>query len=158
MSINRKRSIWVAVVVTSVFGSALALAMNRKIVADTNPEKTGAPASVSSAGEPKPRAYPTPLPVTSSVGPAQMVRFTVYDEGIRPTVAHASPGLVSIYLDDKSTHTPSLLIADAQHPIGAITRQIGKLRGHNTVTLTPGRYMIYEANRRSNAATLIVAP
>jgi len=145
-------------VVTSVFGSALALTMNRKIIAGTNTEKIGAPASVSSAGETKRLAYPTPLPVTSSVGPAQMVRFTVYDEGIRPAVARVGAGLVSIYLDDKSTHTPSLLIANDQHPLGTITRALGKSRGHSTILLTPGRYIIYEPNRRTNSATLVVAP
>jgi hypothetical protein len=86
-----------------------------------------------------------------------MVRFTVYDQGIIPSVAHASPGLVSIYLDDKSTHTSSLIIASDQHPLGSINRAVGRARGHSTIALTAGRYALYEANRKASSATLIVA-
>ena len=91
-------------------------------------------------------------------GPVQMVRFTVYDQGIQPIVAHASAGLVAIYLDDKSTHTPSLIVANEQHPLGSINLGQGRSRGHSTILLAAGRYTIYEANRRTNSAILVVAP
>jgi hypothetical protein len=157
MSRNKKTLVWTAVVVTSMLASAVGLAVNRKIAPAIKPVERMSPTAEALISERKPLAVASPQ-LSPAAGPAQMVRFTVYDEGIRPTVAHASPGLVSIYLDDKSTHTPSLLIADAQHPIGTITRQIGKLRGHSTILLTVGRYTIYEANRRTSAATLLVAP
>jgi hypothetical protein len=97
----------------------------------------------------------SPLPI---LGPVQMVRFTVYDEGIRPSEAHVTPGLVAIHLDDKSTHTASLIVANEQHPLVSINREAGRVRGHSTISLTQGRYTIYQANRRANAATIIVAP
>jgi len=104
-------------------------------------------------------ATPTSSPQTAqSAGPVQMIRFTVYDEGIRPSVAHASPGLVAIYIDDKSTHTASLILADGQHPLGAINRGQGRSRGHSTILMQSGSYTIYEANRKAQSATLIVGP
>jgi hypothetical protein len=95
---------------------------------------------------------------TQPTGPVQMVRFTVYDEGIQPIVANASPGLVAIYLDYKSTHTASLIVANEQHPLGSINRGQGRSRVHSTILLAAGRYTIYEANRRTNSAILVVAP
>jgi len=157
MSQNKKILFWSAAAVTSVLASAVALAVNRTIVASLNPEKSTSAASEALMTARKPLASASPQ-LAQSVGPVQMVRFTVYDEGIRPAVAHVSPGLVAIYLDDKSTHAPSLLLANDQHPLGAINRALGRSRGHSTILLTPGRYSIYEPNRRTNAATLVVAP
>lgn len=155
---NRKAIICVTLVVVSIAASVIVLATNHKTPAVPSADKNTPPSSKFVAEtNVKANASATPQ-LAQAVGPAQMVRFTVYDEGIRPAVAHVSPGLVAIYLDDKSTHTASLLLANDQHPLGTISRQVGKLRGHSTILLTTGRYTIYEANRRNSAATLIVAP
>ena len=97
-----------------------------------------------------------PLPI---LGPVQMVRFTVYDQGIRPAIAHVSPGSVAIYLEDRSSNATGLLIQNAAGAtLGQVVRQQGKWRGSNKLILVPGRYQIFDSTRPTHAATLVVAP
>ena len=149
MSKKQKKVLWPTLAILSIGVCAVVIARTRGATA-TNKTDSSSMASVS---PPKSTASPSAV----VVGPTQMVSFTVYDDGIRPAVARASPGLVSIYLDDKSTHTASLILAN-DHPLGSINRGQGRSRGHSTILLTTGRYTIYEANRKANAATLVVAP
>jgi len=151
------------VLLSMAFGGALVLAarsprLNKARLSTESSSRSRPGAAVPrKANEKSPVASASPQTVQLA-GPVQMVRFTVYDEGIHPTVAHASPGLVAIYLDDKSTHTASLLVANEQHPLGSINRGQGRARGHSTILLAAGRYTIYEANRKTKSATLVVAP
>jgi hypothetical protein len=163
MSTKKKRIIWSGIAVVSIATSLLNFAATHydRAVASTEKRVTQAPLTKNSVTRLTNNsiAIASASPqITQATGPVQMVRFTVYDQGIIPAVAHSSPGLVSIYLDDKSTHTASLILADEQHALGSINRGQGRSRGRSTIVLTAGRYTIYEADRRSNKATLIVAP
>jgi hypothetical protein len=163
MSTNKKRITWSGIAVLSIATSLLTFAATHydRAVASTEMGVAQAPSTKNSvtrlANNSIAIASASPQ-ITQATGPVQMVRFTVYDQGIIPAVAHTSSGLVSIYLDDKSTHTASLILADEQHALGSINRGPGRSRGHSTITLPAGRYTVYEANHKANTAILIVAP
>jgi hypothetical protein len=152
----------ICVLLAMAFGGALVLAarsprlQKARLPTESSARSRPVPVLPRKADERSPVASASPQ-TAQPAGPVQMVRFTVYDQGIQPTVAHASPGLVAIYLDDKSTHTAALLVANEQHPLGSINRAPGRARGHSTILLAAGRYTIYEADRKTKSATLVVA-
>jgi hypothetical protein len=92
-------------------------------------------------------------------GLAQVVRFTVYDAGIFPAEASASPGVVALHIEDMSGNSSGLLV---QTETGIVLAQVSPRertwRGSARLLLASGRYQIIDANRRSNRATLIVGP
>ena len=104
-----------------------------------------------------PKAAATPGQV---VGPVQMVRFTVYDEGLRPAEAHVSPGWVAVYIDDRTTRNSASLVVQTELgiPLGQVVRRAGRSRGSTQMYLQAGRYRIHEASQHGSAATLIVEP
>jgi hypothetical protein len=106
------------------------------------------------------RAVSPPTPQTPSLyGHAEIVRFIVYAEGIRPSIAYASPGLVQIYVEDLAGISLGLVVRQEVGPVlGQVVRTAGRSRGSVRVRLEPGRYQIYDASRPRNSATLIVQP
>jgi hypothetical protein len=92
-------------------------------------------------------------------GPAQIVRFTVYDVGIFPSEARASAGLVALHLEDMSGDAAGLVVmSESLQMVGQIVRRPDRGRDNARLTLLPGRYSIYNASRPTHRATLIIAP
>lgn len=92
-------------------------------------------------------------------GPAQIVHFTLYDEGIFPMEARVSPGLVALHLEDMSGGSAGLVVAsDSMRTLAQVARRPQRRRENVRVLLVPGRYTVYDASRPTNRATLIVEP
>jgi hypothetical protein len=90
-------------------------------------------------------------------GAEQVVRFTVYDVGIFPREAHASPGWVVIHIEDMSGSSAGLVVqSESRQTLGQIVRGQRHWRGHGRVRLEPGRYRVFDATRPESQATLIV--
>jgi hypothetical protein len=95
----------------------------------------------------------------AAVGPAQIVRFTVYDAGIFPREARASAGLVALQLEDMSGGSAELVVAnESLQPVGQVVRQPHRQRADTHILLVPGRYTVYDPNRPTNQVTLVVEP
>ena len=92
-------------------------------------------------------------------GPAEIVRFTVSHLGLRPFVAHASPGWVAIYLEDRARSSAGLVVqAESGAPVGQLVRREGRWRDGSRIFFLRGRYKILEASHPTNTATLIIEP
>ena len=92
-------------------------------------------------------------------GPAEIVRFKVFDLGLRPFVAHATPGWVAIYLEDRAKSSVGLVIqSESSVPIGQLIRREGRWRDGSRIFLPRGLYKILDASHPTNMATLIVEP
>jgi hypothetical protein len=93
------------------------------------------------------------------LGPAQVVRFTVYDEGIFPREARISAGVGVICLEDMSGNSTGLVL---QNELGLTLTQIvpgqGQWRGQSRIALVAGRYQVFDATRPAHRAALIVEP
>ena len=90
-------------------------------------------------------------------GAEQVVRFTVYDVGIFPREAHASPGWVAIHIEDMSGKSAGLVVqSESRQTMGQVVRGQRQWRGHGRLRLEPGRYRIFDASRPESRATLIV--
>src|SRR5207247_8687280 len=62
-------------------------------------------------------------------GPAEIVRFTISELGLRPSVAHASPGWVAIYLEDRARSSAGLVVqAESGDAVGQLVRREGRWR------------------------------
>jgi len=95
-------------------------------------------------------------------GPVQVVRFTLYDVGIYPRVAHARKGIVGVAIEDLSGGTMGLMIGlqtgQVLVPVGQVLRQLPQWRGRADFQLQPGQYQVSDASHPANRATLIVDP
>lgn len=93
-------------------------------------------------------------------GPAQRVRFTLYNSGIFPQEAQARQGRVIIAVEDRAGGDRSLAIeretAGGPEEIGRVRRAAAGPRGREEFRLTPGRYSVYDAARPESRALLIV--
>ena len=95
------------------------------------------------------------LPTTR--GPAQVVRFTVYDAGIFPREARARPGSVVIRAEDLSGHVTGLLVQTANRQvIGQVIRGESQSRGSARFNLAAGVYQVCEIGQLTKCATLTV--
>ena len=151
----------VVLVVITLLGGVIVLArtykelsIKRVLVEDRNPtgvivDKGGVVVKASSASPSK--AEPS--------GPVQIVRFTVYEDGLWPTEAYVSPGVVRIYFEDTTRTSAGLVV---QTPlgisIGQAVRQPRLFRGSTQLNLRAGRYRIFDASRPRSSSTLIVQP
>ena len=92
-------------------------------------------------------------------GAEQVVRFTVYDVGIFPREAHASPGWVAIHIEDMSGKSAGLVVqSESRQRLGQIVRGQRQWRGSGRISLRAGRYQVFDASRPANLATLIIEP
>ena len=90
-------------------------------------------------------------------GPAQVVRFTVYDAGIFPHDARVRPGSVVIRAEDLSGTANAFIVRNADHQvIGQIIRGESQSRGSARFNLTTGVYQICDAGQLTKCATLNV--
>jgi len=110
-------------------------------------------------GQPSvPRDNPQQL-LSGTRGPVQIVRFTLYDVGIFPREARASAGIVAIQMQDLSGDSAGLVVqSEASQILGQVVRAQGQWRAKTRLTLSPGRYQVYDASRPRNKATLIIEP
>lgn len=164
MSRNQKRVLWSGLIILSIAASAFVFANTRSGRGTTSSEvNTPKPLDTSGSVDPRAgdvKALNSTMPQGPQLpGPAQMVRFTVYQEGIRPSVVHTTRGLVGIYIADLTGSSAGLIIQnEARLTLGQIVRHAGSLRGSSRLLLVPGRYHIYDASRPISSATLIVEP
>jgi hypothetical protein len=95
-------------------------------------------------------------------GPVQMVRFNLYDAGIRPREAYSEKGRVMVVLDDHTGGAEELVIEretnGGREAVGRVRRAEDKRRGKSEFHLGPGRYHVFASNRPTNQALLIVEP
>jgi len=92
-------------------------------------------------------------------GPAEMVHFTVYDAGIFPREERVSAGVVALHLEDMSAGSAGLVVAsESLVTLAQVVRRPGRWRDNARVSFAPGRYIVYDASRPANRATLIVEP
>jgi hypothetical protein len=115
------------------------------------------------AGRPETNQPPPRQEATQQVrspemdGPAQIVRFTLYDVGLFPREVYVSPGAVALQLEDVTERSTGLVIQDASNQqVAELTRRAQRWRDQIRVRLTPGRYTVYEAAKPRNRAILIV--
>ena len=93
-------------------------------------------------------------------GPAEIIRFRLTESGLRPFEAHATPGWVAIYFEDRSQTSVGLVVQreSGGAALGQLNRREGRWRDGSRIFLPRGRYRIIEPNHPLNAATLIVEP
>lgn len=137
--------------ITAVALTFTVLAMNRRLLSSTKPIAShfspAAPISVVQSRSQEPR------------GQAQIVHFTIYEEGIFPREERANPGLVAIYINDLSGGTQGLVVEnESRQRVGQVRRIQGRDRGHSRIALGRGRYQVYDISRPQYRATLIVEP
>lgn len=95
----------------------------------------------------------------SERGPAQVVRFTVYDAGIFPREARASAGLIALHIEEMSGASTGLIVeSESQRRVAQVVRRPERWRDNARISLAPGRYTVYDASRPRNRATLIIEP
>lgn len=95
-------------------------------------------------------------------GPMHVVRFTLYDAGIYPREVRVDAGLVAITIEDFSGGTSGLVVAPEigsdQIQLGVVQRFEHDSGGRSEMTMTAGRYVVFDSSRPSNRAKLIVEP
>lgn len=134
-----------------------------------NESSSAAAMTTSSSGAPAAQHIPS----TRHHGPVQNIRFTVYDVGILPRTLHAQTGIVAVSIEDLSGSAADLVIeretgngsgahqasaTQLRERVGAVKHYAHHWRGREELLMTPGRYLVYMANRPGNYAELIVDP
>ena len=95
----------------------------------------------------------------TTTGPAQLVRFTVYDAGIFPKEVRVSAGSVVLRLEDMSGASAGLLVTgESLQTMGQVVRRPHHWRENARISLSPGRYTVFDPSRPANRARLIVEP
>ena len=92
-------------------------------------------------------------------GPIQNVRFTMYDAGIYPRQLRARPGVVAIVLEDRTRQCRGLVIereTGSSLSVGTMSIPSGQLRARAEFRLGAGRYRVSDATNPANQAELIV--
>jgi len=154
MSTKQKKVFWPVLSAVLVCVGALAFVAARPRSAVVHKETLAAPIQVD------PVQGPTVMP--RALDPVQNIRFTLYDAGILPREIHAQNGLVSIAIEDRTGKSAGLVIergvGNGRIAIGQVQRFTDHWRGRGQFRLTPGTYVIFDASRPANRATLVVAP
>lgn len=98
----------------------------------------------------------------SSAGPVRNLRFTLFEQGIRPAAIRTQAGFVNIAVEDRTTDGDGLLIsrveAGQRTTVGNVRKFQNYARGRAQFRLTPGTYELHDTVRPSNKALLIVEP
>lgn len=101
-------------------------------------------------------------PQTTKRESARVVKFSLFEAGIYPREVHVDKGLIAITIEDYSGGTAGLVIerqtGNAPEHLGRVERAGRHWRGKSEVRLTPGRYLVYMADRPANRALLVVEP
>ena len=95
-------------------------------------------------------------------GPVQMVRFTLFDNGIYPSSLRIHAGVINLAIEDKTNSSAGLIVeqeaGNALARIGQVRRFPNHWRGRELLNLLPGRYRITDASKSRNQAELLVEP
>jgi hypothetical protein len=161
---SKQRIVWFLLTIASVAATTLVFAKNaERVTANSDAIAPRPLSSGGSSGRPlnankdAPNSGPAPVPQAS--GPVQMVRFSIYDDGFFPREVRVNMGTITIRMEDLSGNSAGLVVKrEAGKTIGQIARTLGKWRGSARISLTPGRYQVFEVSRPNNKATLIVEP
>lgn len=98
----------------------------------------------------------------SSIGPVRNLRFTLFEQGIRPAEIRLNAGLVNISIEDKTADGNGLVIerleAGRRSAVGNVRKMQDQTRGRSQLRLAPGTYELQDAVRPANKAVLIVEP
>jgi hypothetical protein len=98
----------------------------------------------------------------SSIGPVRNLRFTLFEEGIRPAEMRINAGLVNISIEDRTVDGNGVLIQRVEAgrgiAIGNVRNLENETRGRSRFRLTPGKYELQDAARPDNKAVLVVEP
>ena len=93
-------------------------------------------------------------------GPIQNVRFTVYDAGIYPRQLRARPGAVAISLEDRTQRHPALVIAresvSGDLAIGGTSFLSRQSHARTEFRLVVGQYRLSDTTNPANQAELII--
>jgi hypothetical protein len=93
-------------------------------------------------------------------GPVRYVRFTLFDQGIRPARRQIKAGLIHLAIEDKTMDSDGLivrrLVGDQAIVLGRIRNTPNHRRGRNLIQLLPGTYELQDAIRPANKAIVTV--
>jgi hypothetical protein len=104
----------------------------------------------------------SPPAASTTRGPIQNIRFTVYDAGIYPRQLRAKPGVIAIVVEDRTRRRPGLVITrenvGGSLSVGGISIPLGQSRARTEFRLGVGRYRVSDTTNPANQAELIVEP
>jgi len=96
----------------------------------------------------------------SLVGPIRNLRFTLFEQGIRPSELRIKTGLVNLWIEDKTNNSQGLLVQQVSGTeriaLATITKILNYSRGRKLLRLLPGTYELHDASRPANKAVLVV--
>lgn len=98
----------------------------------------------------------------SAVGPMRNLRFTLFDDGIRPSEMRIKAGLVNVHFEDRTNSSEGLtlqrVLVSERVALGTVQKMANQSRGRNSFRLTPGEYELFHVNRPTTKAVLLVEP
>lgn len=90
------------------------------------------------------------------------IKFSLFDVGIYPREVHVDKGLIAITIEDYSGGSTGVIVdretGAAPERAGRVDRAGPHWRSRGEMTLGPGRYSVYMADRPANQALLVVEP
>ena len=97
-----------------------------------------------------------------TVGPIRNVRFVLFDAGIRPSEMRIKAGLVNVHIEDRTNSSQGLtlqrVLLSERVALGTVQKMTNQSRGRNSFRLTPGEYELFDVNRPTTKAVLLVEP
>src|SRR5215510_15956896 len=102
MKLSKQRTVWSILIVAISICAVLSITVARTV-----------------------KLKPRPNQQSVAHGPAQNIRFTLYDAGIFPQQQHAKPGNVSINLEDRTHQSAGLVV---QREAGGMSNVVGHVR------------------------------
>lgn len=98
----------------------------------------------------------------ATAGPVRNLRFTLFEQGIRPAAMRINAGLVNISIEDKTADGSGLVIERVdpgqRSAAGNVRNLQDQKRGRSQLNFTPGTYELRDAVRPDNKAVLVVEP
>ena len=98
----------------------------------------------------------------SAVGPIRNLRFVLFDAGIRPSEMRIKAGLVNVHIEDRTNSSQGLtlqrVLLNERVALGTVQKMANQTRGRNSFSLTPGEYELFDVNRPTIKAVLLVEP
>jgi len=95
-------------------------------------------------------------------GPIRNLRFTLFEQGIRPSDMRVKGGLVNILVEDRSRVAQNLTIqrvaGTERISVGSVEKWTNQIRGRNSFRLVPGEYELFDSTRSEYKAVLTVEP
>ena len=145
MSVIKSHRYSVLIVVMLCVALAITVKAKRSISVST--ESNVAPAAANSSAHEK---------------RTQMIKFTLFPDGIFPHEVTASAGNLVLAINDKTNGSSGIVVerlsGNGSQVVGEVKRKENKSRGRELLKLTPGEYTVRDASNTSNVARLIVEP